>query len=61
MCGTQVLFIEMTEERHIVGDRERSCESVRKLAKCIKAFQNVSILDESVSIRGKAGESFMKT
>ncbi|KAH3884771.1 hypothetical protein DPMN_008757 [Dreissena polymorpha] len=51
----------MTKELHIVGDRERSCERVRKLAKCIKAFQNVSILDESVSIRGKAGESFMKT
>ncbi|KAH3838678.1 hypothetical protein DPMN_112088 [Dreissena polymorpha] len=51
----------MKKERHIVGDRERSCESVRKLAKCTKAFQNVSILDESVSIRGKEGESFMKT
>ena len=35
-------------------------ESVRKLAKRNKAYQNLSILDQSVSIRVKAKESFMK-
>ena len=35
-------------------------ESVRKLAKRNKAYQNLSILDQSVSIRVKARESFMK-
>ena len=54
-----MMFVSLLYNYILALEAEESV-SVRKLGKRNKAYRNVSILDQSVSIRVKAWESFMK-